>query len=104
MQGQLRKSKGVQDLICLQAESAASHHQSGVLIDDLRVQALVQLPHDCKEACCEQDIEATKHSSAAELLRMPIRGVKRPLAELLRSSCNPPECPHHQAFVGEHGV
>ncbi|MBP5950585.1 hypothetical protein [Pseudomonas sp. P42] len=41
---------------------------------------------------------------AAELLKMLIRGVKRPLAELLRSSCDPPECPHHQAFDGLHGV
>jgi len=30
--------------------------------------------------------------------------MKRPLAELLRSSCDPPECPHHQAFPGSLGV
>jgi len=35
---------------------------------------------------------------------MPFPGVKRPLAELLRSSCDPPECPHHQAFVRSLGV
>jgi len=35
---------------------------------------------------------------------VPVRGVKRPLAELLRSSCDPPECPHHRAFPGSLGV
>ena len=53
-------------------EGCASYHQGGSLAASLRVQAPMQLLHQDKECCCEQDIDAAQPSSAACLLLCPL--------------------------------